>query len=64
MANCKVCATEDNLVYSGVDALLLGIEGAETQKICYDCANQQAKVAGGCDCGNCNCRKEETNGDN
>jgi hypothetical protein len=40
---CKICETKDNLVYSGVDALLLGIDGAETRTICYDCAKQAKK---------------------
>ena len=62
MATCEVCSTEENIVYSGVDALLLGIEGAETGKICYDCANKQREVTSGCACGNCDCKKEENNG--
>ena len=41
MAKCSTCETEDNLVYSGVDALLLGIPGAETQTKCYPCANKE-----------------------
>lgn len=40
MNKCTICDTEDNLVYSGVDALLLGIEGAETGSRCYPCANK------------------------
>ena len=39
MSKCLKCETEDRIVHSGVDALLLGIEGAETGKICYPCAN-------------------------
>jgi hypothetical protein len=39
MAQCKKCNTTENIVHSGVDALLLGIPGAETEKICYPCAN-------------------------
>jgi len=39
----KKCATENcestELVYSGVDAFVLGIE---TEKYCYDCANKMA----------------------
>jgi len=60
MATCEVCATEENIVHSGVDALLLGIEGAETGKICYDCANK--RIPTNCGCGNCDCKKEENNG--
>jgi hypothetical protein len=40
MSKCRECETEDNLVYSGVDALVLGIAGAETGIICYPCANK------------------------
>jgi len=39
MSECKVCQTTEKIVYSGVDALLLGIPGAETGIICYPCAN-------------------------
>jgi hypothetical protein len=39
MAKCEKCDTTENIVRSGVDALLLGIPGAETEKICYPCAN-------------------------
>jgi hypothetical protein len=38
--SCNKCDTETNIVHSGVDALLLGIEGAATGNICYDCANK------------------------
>lgn len=41
MSKCSTCETKDNLVYSGVDALLLGIPGAETQTKCYPCANKE-----------------------
>jgi hypothetical protein len=40
---CKVCSTTENIVHSGVDALLLGIAGAETGIMCYSCANQARK---------------------
>jgi hypothetical protein len=43
MAECKQCATTENIVHSGVDALLLGVEGAETGTICYACANKDRK---------------------
>jgi hypothetical protein len=38
---CKICGTKENIVHSGVDALLLGIAGAETGTRCYDCANKE-----------------------
>jgi hypothetical protein len=40
MAKCEKCDTTENIVYSGVDALLLGVDGAQTEKICYPCANK------------------------
>jgi hypothetical protein len=43
---CEICQTEQNIVHSGVDALLLGIQGAETGKICYDCANKERNKNG------------------
>jgi hypothetical protein len=36
MNTCKHCLTTENIIYSGVDALLLG---ATLGKTCYDCAN-------------------------
>jgi hypothetical protein len=45
MSKCKFCDTTEALVYSGVDALLLGIPGAETGTTCYTCANKQKKEA-------------------
>ena len=44
MATCKVCETTENIVYSGIDALLLGIDGAETETMCYPCARSAVKV--------------------
>jgi len=44
MAQCEKCDTTENIVYSGVDALLLGIDGAQTEKICYPCANKNRSV--------------------
>ena len=44
MSECKECQTTENLVYSGVDALLLGIPGAETETICYPCANAKRQT--------------------
>lgn len=41
MAACKACSTTENIVHSGVDALLLGIDGAETGTMCYPCANKK-----------------------
>jgi len=40
MAECKSCNTTEGIVYSGIDALLLGIDGAETGTLCYSCANK------------------------
>jgi hypothetical protein len=45
MSKCQVCDTTEKIVHSGVDALLLGIPGAETGKICYPCANQARREA-------------------
>lgn len=47
MSKCKFCDTTEALVYSGVDALLLGIPGAETGTTCYPCANKQKEEANG-----------------
>lgn len=44
MAQCEKCDTTENIVYSGVDALLLGVDGAQTEKICYPCANKNKSV--------------------
>lgn len=41
MSKCLSCDTTEDLVYSGVDALLLGIAGAETETRCYPCANKE-----------------------
>jgi hypothetical protein len=51
MKSCEVCgSTENQLVYSGVDALILGVMD-QLEKICYDCANakrlQEAAIANG-----------------
>jgi len=45
MSKCKFCGTTEALVYSGVDALLLGIPGAETRTTCYKCANKERTPA-------------------
>jgi len=47
MSKCKFCDTTETLVYSGVDALLLGIPAAETGTTCYQCANKQKEEANG-----------------
>lgn len=39
MNTCKLCPS-DELVYSGVDAFLLGVP---TETYCYDCANHIAQ---------------------
>jgi hypothetical protein len=45
MAKCEKCDSQDNIVFSAVDALLLGIPGAETEKTCYPCANADYAIA-------------------
>ena len=54
---CKHCGTEENLVYSGTDALLLGIWGCETRKTCYPCGNKNREVLAdrseSCECDYC-----------
>lgn len=44
MATCLTCDTTENIVYSGVDALLLGIDGAQTETTCYDCAQSNTEL--------------------
>ena len=44
MSKCKECQTTENIVYSGVDALLLGIPNAETETTCYPCANKEKDI--------------------
>ena len=39
MAKCEKCETTEGLVYSGVDALVLGVLD-QIEKICYNCANK------------------------
>jgi hypothetical protein len=39
MSKCKVCNATENIIYSGVDAFMLGQE--TTENICYPCANEQ-----------------------
>ena len=41
MAKCNKCNTEENIVHSGVDALLLGVLD-QIEQVCYACANKQA----------------------
>lgn len=41
MAKCYKCNTEENIVYSGTAALLLGVLD-KVEQVCYDCANSQA----------------------
>ena len=45
MATCQTCNTTENIVYSGVGALLLGIDGAQTETTCYDCANKAREAS-------------------
>ena len=41
MNKCETCGKLEGLVYSGIDALLLGVMD-RIEKICYDCANTEA----------------------
>jgi hypothetical protein len=41
MSQCHSCNTTENLVYSGVDALMLRIDGAQTGVRCYECADKE-----------------------
>ena len=41
MSKCLSCETTEGIIYSGVDALLLGIEGAQTGVRCYACATKE-----------------------
>jgi hypothetical protein len=36
---CTICNTSENIIYSGVDAFVLGVD---VEKTCYDCANKKA----------------------
>ena len=38
---CTDCGTEENIVYSGVDAFVLGVIDL-VERICYTCANNKA----------------------
>jgi hypothetical protein len=38
MNKCKVCNTTENIIYSGIDAFILGQE--TTENICYACAHE------------------------
>lgn len=37
MAKCLKCNNTDSVIYSGVDAFLLGVI-SQVEKICYECA--------------------------
>lgn len=39
MSKCKVCNTTEKIIYSGIDAFILGQE--TTGDICYPCANEE-----------------------
>lgn len=41
MNKCGTCGKTEELVYSGVDAFLLGVMD-RIEKICYDCANAES----------------------
>jgi len=40
MAKCIKCGTTENIVFSGVDALVLGVPEL-TEKICFKCAKKK-----------------------
>jgi len=44
MSKCLTCETTENIVHSGIDALLLSIDGARTGDKCYDCANKEREL--------------------
>lgn len=37
MTKCYKCETKENLVFSGVDAFLLGVMD-KIERVCYECA--------------------------
>lgn len=39
MSKCRVCSTTEKIIYSGIDAFILGQE--TTENICYPCANEE-----------------------
>jgi hypothetical protein len=41
MNKCGTCGKTEGLVYSGVDAFVLGVMD-RIEKICYDCANAES----------------------
>ena len=43
MSKCIICNTSENIVYSGVDAVLLGVIKA-VERICYTCANKEKEA--------------------
>jgi hypothetical protein len=40
---CTDCGTGENIVYSGVDAFVLGVTEL-VERICYTCANNKARA--------------------
>jgi hypothetical protein len=42
MNKCSICGTDEGIVFSGVDAFLLGCMD-RIEKICYSCANEEAR---------------------
>lgn len=42
MNTCSICGTTEGIVFSGVDAFLLGCMD-RIEKICYPCANEEAR---------------------
>ena len=43
MNKCLTCGTQENIVYSGVDSLMLGVMD-QIEKICYSCASEKARA--------------------
>lgn len=38
---CRISNCENDVIYSGVDAFMLGVP---TEKVCYECANKYNEV--------------------
>ncbi len=39
---CSICGSTENIIYSGTDAFMRGVE---TEKTCYPCGNAKWKEA-------------------
>lgn len=40
--NCSICGSKENIIYSGIDAFVLGVE---VEKTCYPCGNDASRKA-------------------